>query len=53
MDPRLGDFAPQRNSALFRSAERQQRHTYNGRDCDCRFFKVIDTCAARSRPDDI
>ena len=37
--PRLCDLDPQRDAVPFRTAERQQRHTCNGRGRDCSFFQ--------------
>jgi hypothetical protein len=39
IDPSLGAFDPQRNSAVFRPTERQQCHTRNGRGCDYYSFQ--------------
>jgi hypothetical protein len=39
IDPRLGASDSQRNSAMFRPTERQQRHTCNGRGCDYNPFQ--------------
>jgi hypothetical protein len=38
IDARLGAFDSQRNSAMFRPTERQQRPTRNGKGCDCGSF---------------